>query len=447
MIHAALITAPMRTGDVIFGRPLLERLMLVCERVGVSRFFIETKGIGRAALDRSLGSFRGRPGVRLVSVMSEALHHVPDGATCVALSGNLALSAWHLNGLIARQAARPDEVLALESADEGHRGTVAVGPVGQLLDGGSTAAARGSAPGLLPFALHGGADDAGEAEWRLARELRRESADKDAPMARWLDRRLSWRLSYRLAYTSATPNQVTIASTALGLSSAWLFAYPGYWPRLAGAALFLISTALDGVDGELARLKLAESRLGARLDTLTDNLVHVALFAALMIGCYRATGSRAYAALLVVLMVGFGLCALAGWRARRASQDLSWIARLERLTGRDFAYVLVLLAALNRIEYFAWGTAFGTYVFAAALWWMTTRRQRRDARGPALARHADGYENRGLVVELAELWRAATRGRLQVVTGPGAPRRVDTETADVATRREAATGRTATGRR
>src|SRR5215467_6644099 len=131
MVHAALITAPLRTRDVIFGRLLLERLMLACERVGVSRFFIETKEVERAALDRSLGSFRGRSGVHFVSGMSEALRHVPAGATCVALSGNLALSAWHLNGLIARQAARSDEVLALESADEGHGGTVAVGPLGK----------------------------------------------------------------------------------------------------------------------------------------------------------------------------------------------------------------------------------------------------------------------------------------------------------------------------
>jgi hypothetical protein len=33
----------------------------------------------------------------------------------------------------------------------------------------------------------------------------------------------------------------------------------------------------------------------------------------------------------------------------------------------------VVLALINRLEWFAWGTAFGTYVFAVALIWMTGR--------------------------------------------------------------------------
>lgn len=409
MSRTALIDAPSLAGTVIFGRPLLERLMLVCARAGVQRFFVEAPEADQGKLRASLGSLHDSKAVSLVVSRAQAVAELPAGTRCIALEGNLVLSASIMRELIEGQEARPDDVVVLESADDAHGGTVAVGPLNRLLDAGYAGAVRIAPAGRLPFALAGNSGDVREAELSLARDLRRESAAKDAPMARWLDRRLSWRISYWLGHTSVTPNQVTIASTALGLSSAWLFASPGYWPRLLGALLFLISTTLDGVDGELARLKLAESRLGAMLDTLTDNLVHVALFVAIMTGCYRASGSRSYLALLGVLFGGFTLCAVAGWWARRVEHDRQWIAKLERLTGRDFAYLLVVLAALDRIYYFAWGAAFGTYGFALALWWMTLR-QRRASRTDAVpagrpTEQASGVENRGLLVELGGLWR------------------------------------------
>ena len=80
---------------------------------------------------------------------------------------------------------------------------------------------------------------------------------------------------------------------------AWMFAQPGYWIPLLASFLFVVSITIDGVDGELARLKMAETKAGARLDALTDNLVHIAIFLGIAIGCYRAGHNTAYIYTLV----------------------------------------------------------------------------------------------------------------------------------------------------
>jgi phosphatidylglycerophosphate synthase len=269
------------------------------------------------------------------------------------------------------------------SADYERGGSISTGPLAELIRADRSRAAVMHTAAYLPFALNGRVEDRDEAELRLARSLKHETASKDAPLARYIDRNLSWRISRRLAQTSITPNQVTLTNTVVGLTSAWLFAQPSYWLRLIGSLLFLFSIMIDGVDGELARLTMTETKFGGMLDLVTDNIVHVALFVAIYIGCYRASGSHNYVYLIPIVLGGFGVCAIATyWAMHVTGEDAEkWLGQVDRVTGRDFAYLLVLFALFNRLDYFAWGTAFGTYVFAIGLAYLTYRKWGRRKTG------------------------------------------------------------------
>ena len=332
-------------------------------------------------MQASLGSAKAGPSVILVDRFEDLLarpSRVDPSTECIAFSGNLVFLRSQLERMVAEHAANPNQVLRLASADAECSGEIATGAVADLLAIGGLRSAPPARPaGDLPFALNGRPEDREEAEFRLARSVRGESASTDAAMARLFDRKLSWRISYRLARTKITPNQVTIANTAIGLVSAWMFAIPSYGWRLAASLLFVLSITIDGVDGELARLQMSETGWGAKLDVITDNIVHVAILIGIFLGCYRASLNPAYYYLIPLVVGGFALNAVATYLAFqiRTADARKWVESVDRWTGRDFAYLLAGFALINRLEWFAWGTAFGTYIFALGLMWLTARRR------------------------------------------------------------------------
>jgi phosphatidylglycerophosphate synthase len=212
-----------------------------------------------------------------------------------------------------------------------------------------------------------------EVERRLFASLGR---DTDGFLARLLDRKVSRALTRRLARTAITPNQITLFSFTVGLLSAWLLAQPNYWARVSGAVLLLVSTTIDGCDGELARLKYLESDFGAKFDLIADNIVHLLLFPGIALGLYYETSQPLYLSLGVVTLVGvlcsMGVAYVAIFRspaglAGTGGERTPLVEFYERLTGRDFAYVLLFLALFNRLSWFLWAAAVGTYVFAGGL--------------------------------------------------------------------------------
>ncbi len=109
----------------------------------------------------------------------------------------------------------------------------------------------------------------------------------DGWVSRHLNRPISTSISRLLAPTSITPNQFTLFTGLIGLATGFFMAMGGYFHYLIGATLFQATSVLDGVDGELARLKFKSSPYGQWLDTVVDNLSYLAGLAGIIIGVYR----------------------------------------------------------------------------------------------------------------------------------------------------------------
>jgi len=137
-------------------------------------------------------------------------------------------------------------------------------------------------------------------EERLWRGCRKPT---DGIASRHLNRYISLAISRSIVRSAVSPNQISLINLALGLLAAALAAQGSYLPVLAGAALFQLNSIVDGVDGELARVRLQASVLGEWMDTLSDNIASLAFYGALGAGAWLQSGAPAWLWLTVITVL------------------------------------------------------------------------------------------------------------------------------------------------
>jgi phosphatidylglycerophosphate synthase len=215
--------------------------------------------------------------------------------------------------------------------------------------------------------------------------------DTEGLISRHVNRRISLAVSRGLAGTRVTPNAMTGVSVAIGLAGAMLFLSPSKAFGVVGASLFLLHSILDGCDGELARLKFLESRLGGVLDYWGDNIVHAAVFLCLGIGWSRSAnalwplGLGATAAATALLSA-----ALVYHRTMRKPREGPLFTSVSRVSGgrlsrvadalarRDFIYLVLLLAIVGRLHWFLILSAIGSPIFLIVLLWIAASDRKRE---------------------------------------------------------------------
>jgi phosphatidylglycerophosphate synthase len=217
---------------------------------------------------------------------------------------------------------------------------------------------------------------------------------QDGLVDRYFNRKLSGPLTRWFIKTSITPNQITLLSFAIGLISALFFLKGEFLYNILGVAIFQFSAVLDCCDGEVARIKSMQSRLGQWLDIVCDNIVHIAVFLAIAWSFYTLEYSFFYLVLGGIASLGASLSLWlvmlsernqkntkkiqAGGKAAGEAAEKATIAKrtADMLTNRDFSVFLLLFAVIGKLDWFLWLTAAGTNLFWLVLLWLYQRETR-----------------------------------------------------------------------
>ncbi len=229
------------------------------------------------------------------------------------------------------------------------------------------------------------ADAAREAERMLFRSL---LGQYEGWVDTYFNRKVSALLSRLFLALRLSPNAITLVATAIGLLAAAAFARGNYAAGLVGALLFQLSAIVDCCDGEVARLTFTESPFGEKLDIMTDNVVHMAIFAGIGWGSFVAQGgwqnthplawlplALSGAAVFANIMSLWLVTRAKALQARKTWPDPERAARVEfilkNMASRDFSVLLLLFALVGKLHWFLWLTAIGANAFWIMLAWTT----------------------------------------------------------------------------
>ena len=198
----------------------------------------------------------------------------------------------------------------------------------------------------------------------------------DSFIDKTITRFFSRQLTRLFLKTPLSPNMITILSLFIGLISAIFFIQGTHQNNMIGAGLLLLSAWVDCTDGEVARLKFLESKIGGILDIICDNLVHFAVFFAIGMGLYQSTGNNIFVLLGALAVFGslISFLLLSSSiidKKEMASANTADPKKKNTLTGtlanRDFIYFLFFMSLIGRVDVFIYITAFGSNIFAAYL--------------------------------------------------------------------------------
>ncbi|NWK09327.1 NTP transferase domain-containing protein [Marine Group I thaumarchaeote] len=186
--------------------------------------------------------------------------------------------------------------------------------------------------------------DRRNAEMLICNKLKK---DTDGPVSRILNRPISLRISKLLLKTGITPNQISVLSTVIGLVGASFFFSGEYFYLILGGILIHIHSIVDGCDGEVARLKLRQTKYGGWLDAVLDRYVDAAIIFGLAYGYWNMTGDMTIWIIGFSALIGTFLNSYTSDKYDSIFKNGDMAKKSKFRMGRDVRLLLIVIGALT----------------------------------------------------------------------------------------------------
>lgn len=377
--------------DDVAGLPYLSRLVLDLALAGTTRIFLlweierplpdisgvlaDSRIAGRVALEIAVRAPAGDDAdgvvvVRADRIMHRELPRVVSEAWATGAARIAKIAGPTHDGVYAADRAISRELAEAASQPDGITAVLARHEIAE------------AAPPYLAFTTS--APDRRSlrrAERQLVWSLRKSA---DGLAAKLINRKISLPISWLLSRTPIHPNHITMIALLCAVIGGFVISRGGYTAGIAGLLLVELGSIVDGVDGELARLRFQFSRRGQWMDTVSDDLANLAYAGgvianltlagetwALPLGlaaCAAFIATQVTQYMLIRFVYGSGDLAAIPW-AFQSSQVLSGTGLrsvLPKLFKRDFVVTAMLvLAAFGRLDLILVTFAAGAFVFFA----------------------------------------------------------------------------------
>jgi len=168
----------------------------------------------------------------------------------------------------------------------------------------------------------------------------------DGSISKYINRPISQWMTSKIIDYPLTPNQISIAVFFISVFSGLIISIEGYFFLLLGALLAQLSSILDGCDGEIARLKLLESKFGGWFDRVLDRYSDLFILTGLTFHTYFIHKT------LTVFFIGFivvGGKIISSYTAFVYDTVVSTHSNFR--IGRDLIIFIILIGALLNIPY------------------------------------------------------------------------------------------------